>query len=470
MKIEEKPYSVSDILKFVIPSLIGVLLLMVPFVYEGKTTIVVALLSEKLIDITGNILPTLVLIFISITGIVTFLHRIKRIEKIEESEFLSGIFNVSFFWLIIRIIGMILAYLVYFSIGPEAIISENTGSLILFDLIKTLFTMFLFAGSLILFDLIKTLFTMFLFAGFLLPFLTDFGLLEFVGALFTPLMRPLFHLPGRSSIDCMASWVGDGTIGVALTNKQYVRGFYSAKEASIISTTFSAVSITFCLVVLGQVDLVEYFAQYYLTIILCGFIAALIVPRIPPLSKKENVYYNGEKKDLGEDVPKGYTARTWGLKLAVERARENANLKSFLGNGVKTVLDMWLGVLPTVMAFGTIGLLIAEFTPVFDILGKPFIPLLNLLNVEYALEASRSIMVGFADMFIPSVLGSTIPSEMTRFIVATLSVTQLVYLSEAGAVILGSKIPITPLDLFIIYIERTLITLPIIIMVSHIIF
>lgn len=122
------------------------------------------------------------------------------------------------------------------------------------------------------------------------------------------------------------------------------------------------------------------------------------------------------------------------------------------------------------MAFGTIGLLIAEFTPVFDILGKPFIPLLNLLNVEYALEASRSIMVGFADMFIPSVLGSTIPSEMTRFIVATLSVTQLVYLSEAGAVILGSKIPITPLDLFIIYIERTLITLPIIIMVSHIIF
>lgn len=451
MKIEEKPYSVSDILKFVIPSLIGVLLLMVPFVYEGKTTIVVALLSEKLIDITGNILPTLVLIFISITGIVTFLHWIKRIEKIEESEFLSGIFNVSFFWLIIRIIGMILAYLVYFSIGPEAIISENTGSLILFDLIKTLFTMFLFAG-------------------FLLPFLTDFGLLEFVGALFTPLMRPLFHLPGRSSIDCMASWVGDGTIGVALTNKQYVRGFYSAKEASIISTTFSAVSITFCLVVLGQVDLVEYFAQYYLTIILCGFIAALIVPRIPPLSKKENIYYNGEKKDLGEDVPKGYTARTWGLKLAVERARENANIKSFLVNGVKTVLDMWLGVLPTVMAFGTIGLLIAEFTPVFDILGKPFIPLLNLLNVEYALEASRSIMVGFADMFIPSVLGSTIPSEMTRFIVATLSVTQLVYLSEAGAVILGSKIPITPLDLFIIYIERTLITLPIIIMIAHIIF
>ncbi len=57
-------------------------------------------------------------------------------------------------------------------------------------------------------------------------------------------MRPVFQLPGRSSIDCIASWVGDGTIGVALTNKQYEDGYYTAKEASIISTTFSAVSIT----------------------------------------------------------------------------------------------------------------------------------------------------------------------------------------------------------------------------------
>lgn len=59
---------------------------------------------------------------------------------------------------------------------------------------------------------------------------------------------------------------------------------------------------------------------------------------------------------------------------------------------------------------------------------------------------------------------------MTRFIVATLSVTQLVYLSEAGAVILGSKIDISLMDLFIIYLERTLITLPIIVLAAHIIF
>lgn len=135
-----------------------------------------------------------------------------------------------------------------------------------------------------------------------------------------------------------------------------------------------------------------------------------------------------------------------------------------------SVLEMWFGVLPVIMAFGTIALIIAEFTPIFSWLGMPFIPILKLLQVPYAVEASKTIMVGFADMFLPSVIGSTIPSEMTRFIVATLSVTQLVYLSEAGAVILGSNIDISPLDLFIIFIERTLITLPIIVLAAHIIF
>lgn len=99
-----------------------------------------------------------------------------------------------------------------------------------------------------------------------------------------------------------------------------------------------------------------------------------------------------------------------------------------------------------------------------------FIPLLKLLGVPYAVEASQTVMVGFADMFLPSVIAASIPSEMTRFIVAALSVTQLIYLSESGAVMLGTKMDIKVLDLFIIFIQRTLITLPIIVFAARIIF
>lgn len=448
---KKKKYSLVDYLRFIIPSVIGILLLMFPFQYQGKTTIVVALLAGKMTSGLESILPTVVLIFITFTGIVTVIYKLFKPAFIENNEFLNGIFNVSSFWAVVRVIGLILSFLVYFQIGPEWIWSEDTGGLILYDLILTLFSMFLFAG-------------------FLLPFLTDFGLLEFVGALVTPIMRPVFQLPGRSSIDCIASWVGDGTIGVALTNRQYEEGYYTAKESAIIATTFSAVSITFCLVVLNQVGLVHLFGIYYFTIVLAGIVAAIIMPKIPPLSRKPDTYYTGKKMDIGEDVPKGFTNFEWGTYLAIEKAEKSGNIKNFTISGLRTVFDMWLGVLPAIMAFGTIALIIAESTPLFAWLGVPFIPILKLFQIPYAVEASQTMVVGFADMFLPSVIGASIPNDMTRFVIATVSVTQLVYLSEAGAVILGSKIPVSLKDLFLIFIERTLITLPIIAIVSHIIF
>ncbi|MDO5714097.1 MAG: YjiH family protein [Tissierellia bacterium] len=449
-KVSQK-YSGADIAKFIVPSILGIFLLMFPFQYEGETTILVALLAGKLTGALESVLPTIVTLLIICTGIGTIWYRMSQPEFMTKSPFLRGLFDVNLFWLIVRIIAIILALLTLFEIGPEAIWSEDTGGLILGDLILGLFSIFLFAA-------------------FLLPLLTDFGLLEYVGVILTPVMRPLFNLPGRSSVDCVASWIGDGTIGVTLTNKQYEDGYYTAKEASIIATTFSAVSITFTLVVLKQVELVQYFGFYYLTICLVGIVCAIIMPRIYPLRNKKEEYYAGKNEDKGELVPEGHTNHSWGLHLAVEQANKKFRDGKHISTGVKAVLDMWLGVLPSIMAFGTIALIIAESTPIFDWLGLPFLPILKLFQIPNALEVSQTMVVGFSDMFLPSVIGASVPSEMARFIIATMSVTQLVYLSEAGAVILGTRIPIDLKDLFIIFIERTIIGLPIICLMAHLIF
>ena len=132
---------------------------------------------------------------------------------------------------------------------------------------------------------------------------------------------------------------------------------------------------------------------------------------------------------------------------------------------------MWLGVLPIVMALATIALIIAEYTSVFQILGLPFIPYLNLLQVPEAVAASQTLVVGFADMLLPSVLAAnSITSDMTKFIVACTSVSQLIYMSEVGGVLLGSKIPVSLKQLLIIFVERTIITLPVIVLVANFIF
>lgn len=63
-----------------------------------------------------------------------------------------------------------------------------------------------------------------LLCGNLLPLLLEYGLLEFLGPIFRPVMRPLFTLPGRSTVDNLASFIGDGTVGVMITSKQYDEG------------------------------------------------------------------------------------------------------------------------------------------------------------------------------------------------------------------------------------------------------
>ena len=284
-------------------------------------------------------------------------------------------------------------------------------------------------------------------------------------------MRPVFKIPGRAAVDCFTSWIGDGTLGVMLTCNQYEGGYYSAREASVIATTFSAVSITFSIVVLAQVNLMEYFGLYYLMICLVGVVCAVIVPRIPPLSRKKDTYLV-EGKAMGSEIPSQYkNSLDYGYSLAMERVAEHKGIKQFFGNGLKNAMGMWFGVLPTVMAIGTLALLLANNTPIFEICGKPFLPLLELLQVPEAAEASKTMIVGFTDMFTPSIIAAeSISSAMTRFIVATISVTQLIYLSEVGGLILGSKLPVNIVELFVIFLERTIISLLIVCPLAHLLF
>jgi nucleoside recognition membrane protein YjiH len=283
-------------------------------------------------------------------------------------------------------------------------------------------------------------------------------------------MRPLFTLPGRSALDSLASWVGDGTIGVLLTTKQYEEGYYTKREAAVIATTFSVVSITFTIVILQYLNLESYFGPYYLTIIIAGLAAAVIMPRIPPLSRKDDTAYEQTQYKKEEEIPASISSVQWGLNQAVSKAKKNDKVSNIFKEGFQNVLDMWLGVLPIVMAIGTVALVIAEYTPFFTILGKPFEPILSLMGVPEAAEAAQTMVIGFADMLLPAVIGSGIESEMTRFIIACVSVTQLVYLSEMGGLLLGSKLPVKFWDLVLIFILRTMITLPIVVMIAHFIF
>ncbi|WP_027965162.1 YjiH family protein [Halalkalibacillus halophilus] len=449
-------YSISYHVKFIILSLLGIFLFMTPITVDGETSIPVAVLANGLEALLGAFAPLLVLLLITATAIITVIAYFKDQSggsNLSNNDLFTSLFVVSPVWVAIRVLGAIFALMTYFQFGWEGIYSADTGGLLLGD------------GGLLVF-----LLAVFLFAGLLLPMLLSFGLLELIGALLTKVMRPIFTLPGRSTVDNLTSWFGDGTIGVLLTNQQYEEGFYTKREAAVIGSTFSVVSITFTIAIIQEVDLMHMFLPLYGTILASGLIAALIMPRIPPLSTIKDEYIKPDQEALDESIPENYNAFTWGYHEAVKRASKSPGVKGYFKAGLKNVLDMWVGVLPIVMAIGTLGLVVAETTPLFTWLGAPFVPVLDLLQVPEAQAAAETVLIGFTDMFLPALIISGVESEMTRFIIAALSVVQLIYLSEVGGVLLASKIPINFRRLLAIFLLRTAITLPIIIAIAHLIY
>lgn len=456
MKIEQDYGSIKgnsnyDFFKFFIPSMIGLILFIIPLPYGeifnienvSPVNIGVGFMSELMKNSIIDYVPTMVLTTIVASAVLSTLAKFINIKN----KFLNNLLNVSPFWLFFRIVAAVFVVMIYFNIGPEFINSEITGEIIM--------------------GLMPGLMSLFLIAGFLLPLVLDFGLMDFIGTIISKFMRKLFLVPGRASVDTISSWLGDATLGIMITNTQYKQGFYTKKESCIIVVCFSLVSLPFSTVIADQLGLMTKFVPFYLTVCAASLVCALVLPRIYPLCKIGNETYNNipyEKENIITDKPMVNQC----LENAINRAKKAPTIKEISINGLKNVVDIYFSLLPLVLAWGTISLAIAEFTPIFTIISYPIIMLLELLKIPNAVEAAPAVIVGFTDMFIPSVMvsGDGI-AEITKFIIGALSISQLVYMTETGAVILKSEIPLNIKDLLLLFAIRTVISILVITPIAH---
>lgn len=447
---ESTSYTTTQWMKFFIPSFIGVLLFLVPISVDGRVTIGLGLMADGLQGAVGEYIPLFMTAVIVLSAVGSVAIKAAK-DKVRNHSFISNVFDVGPFWIVLRFLGATFAVMTLTEIGPSYVSSDLTGGVVLFDLIPVLMVWFLFASL-------------------FMPLLLEFGLMDFIGTVVRKVMHPLFKLPGRSSVDAMASWMGSGTVGVLLTTQQYENGYYSKREAAVVASNFSIASIAFSLVIAKFLSIDHMFVSFYFTVVVCGVVAAVICPRIPPLSWKKETYHEPVGKQIDEVVPQGVSTFRFGLDQAVRKADQVKSASTVVKKGVYNVADIWFGLIPLVMALGTVALVVAEFTPIFTWLSYPFIPLLNILQIPEAAEAAPAMIVGFADMFLPAVVGSGIESELTRFIIGVMSLTQLIYMSEIGILLIKSKIPINFFELFVIFLQRTIITLPIAALLAHLLF
>ncbi len=429
--------------KFITLSLLGIILYIFPFTIGGETTIIISHFTNF---ITGNLMGfmnTIILIFVSIT---LFGSIYGLINKEIKNDFLSGFFNTSLLQSILQIVGSILFSLVFFGVGPDFLTSPDTG-LTMLDLVTTLYITF-FAGVM------------------LMPLLTNFGAVEFVGVLVSPFMKKVFRVPGFAAIDATASFVGDGTLGIVVTDRQYQNGYYTQREAALIATTFSIVGIAFAGAVAQELGFGDIFGIFYLSIFVTTLILAFIMARIPSKKFKDE-YYDGVKNESQSALTQGR-----GLKYATELGCKKASSSSvsvgFI-SALKSVVGIYITFLPVIMTVGTIGLIIAEYTNIFTIISYPLVPIFTLVGFDQAdaLLMAPAMLVGLADMYLPTIFIVESTSSAARFFVGVMSFTQLIFLSETGMILVKSKIGYNFLDIIKVYCLRTILAFPVILIITY---
>lgn len=445
--VTEKNGNTVNAVKAILGSVLGIILFFIPFsTASGQSKIPLIIIIDFIKKQLGASLDYITLAIVLLLCITWVLSRLTQLPMLKKYHAKDGNINALLF-----VVAGIFTFMLVFKIGPEWFLHKDVGGLALHIGSSVLLTVS-FAGTLVL-------------------FLTEFGFLEFIGTLMAPLMRPIYRLPGRSAVDAVTSFVADPAVGIFITNKIYKSGRYTEREAASIATNFSICSLGFFALLTSIGGIMEYLPQVILSSFIITFILAAIVTRLPPLSLKKDVYFDGTPQTPDERIPAPFSRKT--LPMAFEAAMKKASTTSvdIFYRGAFDAVKFAQKIVAYVVSIATLALLLATYTPFFDWLGVPVAPLLDLLGLPDARAIGSTVLVSITEIALPIIIASGAKvAPMSLFFVCTLSTVQIIFFTESANAMLEADIPLKVMELIAIFIIRTIIAIPLVAVATHIVF
>ncbi|GEL66868.1 YjiH family protein [Marinilactibacillus psychrotolerans] len=436
--------------KFIFLSFLGFVFFLVPFEIAGESSIMI---SHTVNFVTGNFFDLFIL-FTRLCAWIVMIGTVIFTFYTSQNKYLNSVFKTSPFNIFLRVAGSFLYLMVVNGWFEQAgiaqvILDGDTGGLM--------------AGE---GGLLTTLYITFFVGILALPLLTHFGVVEFLGVLLGPVVVKVFKVPGYSTIDAIASFVGDGTIGIVVTDTQYQRGYYSKREAYVIATSFSVVGIAFAAAVAQELGFSSIFPIFYGSIIVVTLLLAFITARLP-LKKFPQTYYEG-KTPKETEIPEGKSIWKHAYDSAIEQA-DSTSVGEAFKEAFKNIVNIYVSFLPVIMAIGTISLIIAEYTPFFAFISAPLVYVYDFIgfSTEVARQMAPASVAGFADMYLPALFITESASEASRFFIGVLAFTQLVFMSETGMILVKTKIGLNFWDVLKVFLFRTIISIPILLAITN---
>ncbi|WP_297393715.1 YjiH family protein [uncultured Peptoniphilus sp.] len=423
--MEKKKFNSTDIALFIFYSLFGIFMFFVPITIAGAKSIPIDHITTLV-----KKLPNYNLVFGVFMVLAGIAYAIKT-KSWQKSKLHSVFFAI-------KLVALVFVFMYLTHKGPARIFDKDMLPLIWNGIMVSVATI-VPIGSVFL------------------AFLTGFGLMEFIGVFMEPVMRPVFKTPGRSAVDAVASFVGSYSLALLITNRVYLEDTYTKKEAAIIATGFSTVSATFMIIVAKTLDLLDYWLAYFWITLFVTFIVTAITARIFPLNKKSQEYYSGK-----EYVPEEKKKVTFSeaIEAGMEAYKNSGSLASVVKDNFIDGFKMALNIAPSLLGVGMIGLLLAEYTPIFDIIGYIFYPFTLITRVEEPLMVAQALGMSIAEMLLPApVVANAGLGLIAKMLVAVVSVSEILFFSASIPVMMGTEIPLKFSDYIIIWIERVILSI-----------
>ncbi|WP_270256406.1 YjiH family protein [Kocuria marina] len=423
--VQPLPHRAVGVTRFLVYSLIGAVMFFVPVTIGARSTIPL----DHIVGLVRAAVPQATvwyaLVVILIGAVVPFATGRWRRTR---TDTVFALLNV---------VGLVVGAMIVLRIGPAWLLAEDMGP-------------YLYNSVVVPVGLIVPIGSIFL------ALLTHYGLMEFCGVFLQRLMRPLWHTPGRASIDAVASFVGSYSLGLLITGQMYREGRYTAREAAIIATGFSTVSATFMIIVAKTLGLMDRWNLYFWSTLVITFVVTALTVRVWPLQAMPQQYHPQAVPDPEEPVRGQLLRRAWvaSTEAAVRAGPLHRNAVATFRTGI----TMATTILPIILSVGLIALVLARFTPVFEWVGYLFWPIIALMGLPDADVVATGAAASLADMFVPAILAAQL-DPAARWVMGILCISEIIFFSGVVPCIHATGIPLGMGRLVVVWAERVALTL-----------
>ena len=432
---EQNTGNIKPIFYFVMWSLLGLIVFFAPVSLNNSTTIPLDYIAQTIEKYLPWFGPIFALLIITVGGILPFYDRSWKRDTVTRV--------LSF----LKLLGIGAGFMAYFRFGPDWLMKE--------DVLPFLWTKVAVPVAIIV-----------PLGSIFLTFIISYGLMEFIGVLMRPVMRPVWKLPGRATVDALTSFVGSFAIAMFLTNRIYKEGKYTEREAAIILTGFSSVSASFMVIVAKTLGLMDRWNTFFWTALVVTYLVTAITAWIYPIRSIENKYYRGSGEP--EQKPEGSMVGN-ALRAGLAAAGKADSLYRNIWNNLKDGMMMSFRLISTIISVGLISFVLVKTTPVFDYIGYIFYPFTYLTRVPDPGIVAKATAVAGAEMFIPSaiVAGTEGVAIMSKFVVGIVSISLILFFSGSIPCLLATDVRLSIRNLVIIMVERAVLSLIIAALLAH---